>query len=345
MSYSRTYQETVSGSTTVSYPASQNGGTTTATVTIPVTINIHVDTDPFDNSVNSCNNHINVLTGSVVATEAAEILAINENSQKVAETVVDGFFKYIRFDISQQISEIKPKVDVMFLQLVKQQESCIAKKNQMSGDFARISERYTKIFNDLDKETSNRVKALNQSAFNSNSQINLEVSRSFDTSLFNTSTIFNSEGSSAHSALFSSGLKRRTLSLINNAKKFLISDKVLGKKVKSILLDNSEGQSATYYLPVVFYEFNSNNEVNSEIKCDNKFNPFQSTELKAKTTEFFNSSKLKWKKIEENSKQQIGANLQLKIDDFNSDSDAHKKRVSELIWQLWNNCETNVISN
>ena len=58
MSYTRTYSRTVSGSRTVSvsYPASEHGGSRSVTVNIdvPVNINLSVDTRQFDYSVAHC---------------------------------------------------------------------------------------------------------------------------------------------------------------------------------------------------------------------------------------------------------------------------------------------------
>src|ERR1035437_7398802 len=155
MSYREYYSETitVSGSESYSYPPSEEGGSGSVTVYIdvPVNIEIEVDTHPLDQSVNSAENHINVLTNTIVASEAAEVLAINEGSNKISASIVNGFFSYIRYDISQQISEYRPLVETKFMQLVKLHESCVSKKAQMGDDFARIAERYTNIFNDLDK--------------------------------------------------------------------------------------------------------------------------------------------------------------------------------------------------
>ncbi len=63
MSYSRKYHETItvrgSKTVTVSYPKSESGGSKTVTVdyveNVPVDVNIHVDTNPFDDSVEHCN--------------------------------------------------------------------------------------------------------------------------------------------------------------------------------------------------------------------------------------------------------------------------------------------------
>lgn len=100
MSYRRSYRERISVhySGSVSYPASQNGGSVSYSGTEyeDVAVNIEVDTSPFDSSVAGCNTSVNLLTGAVVATEAAQIAAVDQNAKKVGSTIVEGFFKTIR---------------------------------------------------------------------------------------------------------------------------------------------------------------------------------------------------------------------------------------------------------
>ena len=125
MSYTRKYKERIavpySGSVRYSYPASDKGGSGTAqyngTTYEDVNIKIEVDTLVFDKSVDNCNTNVNILTGAVVATEAAQIASIDKNSKKVAKTIVDGFFGYIRSEISQQISELTQGIDSQLMHL------------------------------------------------------------------------------------------------------------------------------------------------------------------------------------------------------------------------------------
>ena len=79
MSYTESFSRSIavhySGTVTVNYPASEHGGSTTAsysgTAYEQVDVDIHVDTAPFDASVANCNNHVNGLTASVGAMNTA----------------------------------------------------------------------------------------------------------------------------------------------------------------------------------------------------------------------------------------------------------------------------------
>ena len=80
MSYTRRFSKniTVHYSGSVSYGPSQSGGSKSysGTVTETVYFDVHVDTDPFDEEVHKMKDHVDLLTGSVVATEAAHVASI-----------------------------------------------------------------------------------------------------------------------------------------------------------------------------------------------------------------------------------------------------------------------------
>ena len=118
MSYTRTFTSSVSvsGSVRVSYPASEHGGTTTAHYhqTVPITINLHVDTDAFDTSINGTNVQIDLLTGAVVAMNAAQVKAISDASKQVSQHIVDGFFHHINSSLTMQMAGNKSVIQGKF---------------------------------------------------------------------------------------------------------------------------------------------------------------------------------------------------------------------------------------
>ncbi|MCM1452265.1 MAG: hypothetical protein NC102_08395 [Clostridium sp.] len=169
MSYTRTFHKTVTVhySTSVSYPPSKSGGTisVSGTASENVTVNIHVQTDPFDQQVHACNNNVNLLTGAVAATEIAQVASLNENAKKVGKTIVDGFFKTVRSEISQQISALKSEVDATISHLQALAKRCADKRREMQVGYDRIASQYTKTFTDLNRELENRVYMLDKPAF------------------------------------------------------------------------------------------------------------------------------------------------------------------------------------
>jgi len=169
MSYTRTFHKTVTVhySRTVSYPASQNGGTmnVSGSATEDVEVNIHVETDPFDGQVQRCNDSVKLLTGAIAATEVAQVESLRSNAKKVGKSIVDGFFKTVRSEISQQISALKSEVDATISHLHELAKRCADKRRQMQVDYDRITSRYTKTFTDLNRELENRIYMLDKQAF------------------------------------------------------------------------------------------------------------------------------------------------------------------------------------
>jgi hypothetical protein len=254
MSYTRRYRETVSKTVTVSYsyPASQNGGSGSRTVTvdIPVDVNIHVDTTPFDRSVNNCNGSVNLLTGAVVATEAAQIASIDKNSRKIAGTIVNGFFGYIRSEISQQVMELSQRIDSHLLHLRELAKSCVAKQKQMEVDYHRITDRYIKVFDDLNHELENRIHALDQPAFNFTNHTHTSVAS--DTDLVSTVAVFGMEGGELQAKISASIAKKRALDTIGRVNTFLLKQKQMQSTINRNML--RESVAAIHYLPVCLLE-------------------------------------------------------------------------------------------
>lgn len=345
MSYTRTYHETVSGSKSVTvhydYPASENGGSSSETVTvdidIPVTIDIDVDTSPFDRSISSANRQVNLLTGSVVATEAAQIAAQIQSSADISDTIVDGFFWLIKSEINQQLTEIKPRVEALIIELLEHQQACALKKKQLEDDFGRISERYAKIFFDLDKELRNRILLLNQSAVGVHATLTTRVHRSFSDISSGIATIYNKEGSNLQSMLFAIGLKSRALALIGSSKNYLFSERNLSAQLHQILTPNEIEKVVTRQIPVLYFESkNQSNGNDVDIIFSGEIQSLK--ENKTKLKDGFSNSGSKWKTIDSKSKEQI--NTFLKLEFSRQESNNQNKinpRVAQQIMQLWNN--------
>jgi len=351
MSYSRTYHETVSGSKSVTvqydYPASENGGSSSETVTvdidIPVTIDIDVDTNPFDQSVRAANNQINLLTGSVVATEAVQIAAKVRSSENISNSIVDGFFGLIKSEINQQLTEIKPRVDALILVLLQHQETCALKKKQLEGDFGRISERYTKIFFDLDKELRNRILLLNQSAVAVHATLTTRVHRSFSDISTGIATIYNKEGSNLQSMLFATGLKSRALALIRSSKSYLFSEKNISAQLHQILTPQKIEKVVTRQIPVLYFESkNQSNGNNVDIIFPEQIPSLKNSKDKLKGS--FSNSGNKWKAIDLKTKEYINTFLKIELSNHENVNKRINPRVAQQIMQLWDN-DSNILTN
>lgn len=341
MSYSRSYSETVTGrvykTVYVDYPSSENGGSTSYTideeVDIPININIDVDTDPFDRSVDHCSNNVNLLTGAVVATEVAEIASIDKNSKKVANTIIDGFFGYIRSEISQQIAELTQNIDAQMMHLKELMHSCRSKQIQMEGDYHRISGRYVKIFGDLNNELSNRIFELDKPAFVFKKETDNQKIRTSDNDLVNIVSIFGSDSGDLQARIGVSIAKKRALDTLNKAKIFLWQQKKLGYTIEKSMLN--ESISSTIFSPVCFLEtHNTGNQIDKSVFVADYLSGLNEKSQTNELIEQFSLSTMNWGVLEQDDQKRIVLYLNDELNSKSFANDQHSVRVREMIQRI-----------
>lgn len=273
MSYRRSYTGYVHYSGTVSYPASENGGSVSYSGSEPVYITIDVDTNAFDASVGHCNNAVNALTGAVVATEAAQVESKRQASKQIASTIVKGFFDYVGADLSQKIKELSSKCESLFIALMGHKDNCLSKSKQMQDDYNRISKRYSKIFEDLDKETVSRIEVLDKPTFQFAESAQNLVDRNSNTELLGISTISANENIKLETVLSCSHVKQQASVLLDKANCYLQGTYRLANSVRD-MLDDSQAKN-DILLPVMFVESvkNIENKETRIIGTDDGFTP------------------------------------------------------------------------
>lgn len=273
MSYRRSYTGYVHYSGTVSYPASQNGGSVSYSGSEPVYITIDVDTNAFDASVGHCNNAVNALTGAVVATETAQVESKRQASKQIASTIVKGFFDYVGADLSQKIKELSSKCESLFIALMGHKDNCLSKSKQMQDDYNRISKRYSKIFEDLDKETVSRIEVLDKPTFQFAESAQNLVDRNSNTELLGISTISANENIKLETVLSCSHVKQQASVLLDKANCYLQGTYRLANSVRD-MLDDSQAEN-DILLPVMFVESvkNIENKETRIIGTDDSFTP------------------------------------------------------------------------
>jgi hypothetical protein len=260
MSYTRQYHEVVSGTKTetvsVSYPASQSGGTTSRTVTvridIPVNINIHVDTIPFDHSVRNAENNITLLTGAVVATEAAAIISKKKSARKVGDAIVNGFFSYVRSEISQQVSEITQQTEALLVHIKSLAEACVSKKEQMTTDYHRISSRYVKLFTDLNRELALRIHQMDRPAFLFKELTNELNDRQHASGAIGASMVFHAEHTTVQVRVGSAVAKMQAACALEKITAFLAQQKDADLTIRQYMQNNSNAE--ILYTPICISE-------------------------------------------------------------------------------------------
>lgn len=331
MSYSRSVSKTIhihySGS--VSYPASEHGGTISysGTASELVTVNVEVETDAFDHSVAGCNKSINALTGAVVATESAQVASISNNAERVGQTIIRGFFKTISSELSQQIMELSTKLESLVLTLRHFAERCAAKQQQMEVDYNRIASRYIKIFNDLNKELENRVYELDRPTFTFKRSSDAQTLRSTASDLVGTAAISSGESGLLQAQISASITKKRALDTINAANDFLAQQKYLENTITRSMVD--ESIDATIYVPVAFIETESENGYVERETYHTELLPTMDSEY---LTSQFNDKR--WRDMDREDKERVNQYLMSEVNRAYVDKDAHTGRIREMIMRL-----------
>ena len=333
MSYTRNFTKKIDVhySCDVDYPASEHGGTTTyhGIATEIVSIEVTVDTNPFDQSVISCNNMVNTLTSSVAATEAAQIVSINKNAEKVGNTIINGFFNTIRLEIDQQIVQLNNHIKSTLLHLREFKKCCIEKQKQMERDYHNITSRYLKIFEDLNHELSNRIHQIDKPVFSFAEQCQQQQNRTIGNDMVSTVAIFGNETGELQARISASVTKKRTLDAIGKANTFLLKQKQLEHTVnKNIFKENIE---AIQYAPICLVETHgAQNQIDKKIYTSDLLANIPPQEL---TNGFQHKA---WGTLSDKESSQISRYFNAELNQQYSDTDTHTSRIRENILKLLN---------
>ena len=169
MSYTKQFNTTVhySGSARTYVPAREKGRWENVHYEgdVPVQINVTVNTDPFDESVEGADAALAVVAGALTATEAAQVAQIEQSAKDISQTAINGFYRVLSSELSAQASESGSGVRSTAGLIARQGEQIARIHEQMDGDFHAIKARYLRIFAELDRELERRVKELDQAVF------------------------------------------------------------------------------------------------------------------------------------------------------------------------------------
>ncbi len=266
MGYRRRFRQTVSchysGSKTVSYPASQSGGTLnvnySGTAYEDVDVDVYVDTSPFEEGVQSCNSSVNGLTASVGAMNAAQCIAITENADKISKSIIDGFFHTVRTDLSTQQAELEQVIEARLLLLRQQAATLRNKQKKMSDDYARTSARYQKLFADLNNELSVRIHEVDKPVFELVKAVDTQSDRMLHTDMVQTAVTMGKESSVLQAQISAATVKNHALEAMSQAQAFL---KIKATSEKTIQETSVEGTGDdNYFIPVCFLKTVSESE-------------------------------------------------------------------------------------
>jgi len=340
MSYRQSYTEYVPYSGTVHYSGSRScscgnsvsySGSEGYSGSEPVTINIFVDTTPFDAGVNSCKNSVNLLTGSIVATQAAQIAEINKSAAKISQTMINGFFKTVGSEISQQIAALENEVNSTLLHLNEAMKKIVALKGQMEKDYGKITERYVKTFDDLNTELSNRVWQLDSKTFQFEETAANNANRFLGSDLSTTVSVFGKESASLSAKISAGSVKDKAFIAINKARAFLYIRKQMDRIIEEATIPAAKEK--TFYVPGCFMETHDKS-YNVLLAKENE--ALDNSETVRNVAGRFRDDDLNWQNISDKECEQISVHLNACVNEAFNSHDPRTKRIREMTQKLIN---------
>ena len=243
-------------------------------------------------------------------------------------TIVKGFFNLIRSELSQQTVELTKKIEAQILHLRELSKSCKDKEKQMETDYNRISGRYVKIFDDLNKELENRVFELNKPAFVFNNNSDRHAERLTGNDMVNTVAVFGAEGGELQGQISVSIAKKRAMDTVFRANRFLLKQKKTASTISQSMID--ENRAAMKYFPVCYIETkNDKSQISRTV-----YQPEEMPKTKSKEMiELFQNLRLS--SATKDSINNIQHYFYSEVNQAYSAGDPHNNRVKEMIARIF----------
>ena len=247
MSFSCTRTFYVSGS--VSYPASEHGGSTSYHDSVTVTVD--VDTNPLEASIDQCASEVGALRGSVDDAAARLVHQKKASATQIADTVIGGFFAYIRKRIQTEVTDLKNKIPTLLATIKNLAKQCSALRTNLENDYQRITSQYAKVFDDLENNLKTSLLGLDGPAFNIVEQANcIAFSAALQVSTTR-AVLTGSELLSAENAIELSQVKRGVQKVVSESARNIMYNIKLGKQIENMLRRSDVSGEHRIYMPVV----------------------------------------------------------------------------------------------
>jgi hypothetical protein len=258
MAYEQSFYESI----TVSGFTSSNNSHYSETV--PVNITVYVETEPFDESVNNCNESIDRLCGVIVGTKTAMCSAIIDKTNSISKSLINGFYNYIISSLTIKKAEVdnasKAALGRIY-ELGKSGSSCLT---MLSRDYERISSRYKRLFDELDRECIKRLMSIDRSAFFLSENVLGEVVFAQNFSAAG-SVAAMTEGSVQRNRFLVSGLYKKVKQIIDSVKGYIDKKRNFFNSIDEVLI-NKNGERGAIYIPVIFMETDSLDNTGEPLK-------------------------------------------------------------------------------
>ncbi|MDR0878143.1 MAG: hypothetical protein LBN21_08830 [Treponema sp.] len=347
MGYSQSFHDSVnvSGSVSVSYPASEHGGSTTAyySENVPIDVTINVATEPFDASVSGVNHSIDLLTGAVTVMNAAQCAAIQEKTTNVSQALINGFYGTINSELSRQMQSLSNEFKSKIGLILEQGKAVTQQQQVMETDYHRISSRYRSVFANLDDECHKRILALDRSAFDLSEKV-LQYMLNGIVSESAGSLVSSQEESSSRAMILTSGLYKKTQAVIENLLAYISQDRVFQEQLAASLNEETAGDLEAVYVPVIFSEGDRLESASLLQECFQP--PWENENAKTAIAEeaaSYSTEKGRWEEISEDERASLNREFNALAESSFID-DPTQKRINDTMMNLWRESRLSVLA-
>jgi hypothetical protein len=220
--------------------------------TVPINITVHVETEPFEESVANCSRSIVRLCGVIAGAEAAMCAAIINRTECVSKSLVTGFYNYIISSLSIKRAEVDNALKAALGRIYELGKTGADCQTMLSRDYERISSRYKRLFDELDREYIKRLMSIDRSAFFLSETVLKEVVFAQNFSAAG-GIMAMTEGCAQRNRFLVSGLYKKVKSIIDSLKGFIDKKRNFFNSIDAVLINKTEEQGAVYF-PVIFLE-------------------------------------------------------------------------------------------
>lgn len=228
--------------------------TTSETVVLeePIDIYLEIDDSPYNSSVNECRAHIESLRNSVIACNSAEVAHKIASTQQIGKHISRGFLGYITANLDMQNMEECSNLEAVVAELQAQSDELAHRKQVMMDDYDILTTRYTALFENLDHELLQRIHMLMEPCFRFVKVSSKEQLRNATSSLTAMALVGHKEQLDVQARVSAITVKQRAAALIESAKRYLLGQKQLARKIEHVLVGGCK--NARWMLPVVVVE-------------------------------------------------------------------------------------------
>ena len=348
MSYTRSYSSSVSisGTVSVSYPASKHGGTISVpySESVPVNINVTVATEPFDASVSSASASVDGLTASVAAMNAANCAVIKQCSDQISDSLINGFYNLIQSDITTKKSETYTAVQTKCTLLLEHSKAVQDKHARMLSDVEREHAKFGKVFNELDTELKRRITEINKPAFTLGHKVrNQTIVEPYLVAAAATADQLGAR-SGRSGSVAAVGLRKKVSDVFQHLSSSLHNNLMYRHMMRNILWDKSNGnEQQLCYIPVAYCVFDDIKSPQRVYQCYVSDDPNRNAILSFVSSYVGENNNIAAKDIPDMEMKLIDQAFSSLVQDSSSALNEHNEfqdRVYTEICRLWkDNCQ------